>query len=518
MELCSDSQFSGHSQSEVRFIRGMDSVVATVSGYNGSERFNLIKLISETGASYVGAMSRSTTHLVCWKFEGKKFDLAKKFKTIIVNHRWVEDCIKQRKRVPEAPYMLQCGRELGPLSLELPIVIKKHSVFSDKSYHRLGDYEKEDVMDSEGADLAAWTDSFLLDENFLLKFEKRNDNSQKSKAKPLKRTSRKEKQSSVRYCFQEPPLSGSVSMEYGESSSDSSMHSTRGKRKISKHHEPSTSCLRSEREKRKISMDISTTLAKPSGKGRRLLKKNIGENFLESTLSDSDLEGNLIIRTGGTSNDRFHQLGEIDEGFQDSQDILERNHSHGLDRILSNGCSDFENLNGHVKDADQTEHVNRLPTSMELSCVICWTEFSSTRGILPCGHRFCYSCIQNWADHMASMRKISTCPLCKASFVSITKVEDADTCDQKIYSQTVPCAQPRMDIFFVTDQDRTSIGAQPSLLPSCSECRSREPEELLVRCHLCQIRCIHSYCLDPPLFPWTCIHCKDLQMLYLHSY
>ncbi|XP_031279364.1 BRCT domain-containing protein At4g02110 [Pistacia vera] len=505
--------------STVRSIRGMDSVVATVSGYHGSERFKLIKLISEAGASYVGAMSRSTTHLVCWKFEGKKYDLAKKFKTIVVNHRWVEDCIKQRTRVPEAPYMLQCGQEIGPLSLEIPIVTKKHSMFSDQSYHRLGgDSETEDDMDSNGSDLAAWTDSFLLNENFLLKFENSNSTSHTSKAKTLKRTSKKEQRSSARYCFQEPPLSGLVSMENEESSSDSSIHSTSGKRKISKQQESSTSFLQSEREKRQISKVINTTLVKPPGKGRRLLKKNIGRDVLESVLSDSDLEENQIFRTRGTSNDRFHQLGEIDEGFEETEDIEDRNHQRALERVSRDGCTDFDNLNGEVKETDQTEHINRLPTSMELSCVICWTEFSSTRGILPCGHRFCYSCIQNWADHMASMRKFSTCPLCKASFVSITKVEDAATCDQKIYSQTIPCALPTTDIFFVTDRARPGIGAQPSLLPSCSECRSREPEELLVRCHLCQIRCIHSYCLDPPLLPWTCIYCKDLQMLYHHSY
>ncbi|KAG6715641.1 hypothetical protein I3842_04G004400 [Carya illinoinensis] len=455
----------------------MDTVIATVSGYHGSERFNLIKLISHAGASYVGALSRSTTHLVCWKFEGKKYDFAKRFSTIIVNHRWVEECIKQGKRVPEHPYILQSGQEVGPLLMEIPLVnvavsTKKFRVLTDKV--NASDNSGKQTIDLACgvSGLATWTQPCLLN-------------------------------------------------KHEASSSHPSKHPDKEKRKI-------------------FNGKGSIISSEPFCKGRKLVKRNICIDMLDSDqecypISVHDPDNNVsatpnyshgtqkanILKIGGTSDDQFHnQRGIRNEGSEAPKDsnLCLKYASTALDRTSQDGCTDVEDLNREIKDESQIEHVTGLPTSTELSCVICWTDFSSTRGVLPCGHRFCYSCIQNWADHMASRRKISTCPLCKASFISITKVEDAATTDQKIYSQTIPCASSAMDIFILTDQETHSFGAQSSLAHVCSECRFREPEDLLISCHLCQMRCIHSYCLDPPLLPWTCMHCKDLQMLYHHIY
>lgn len=64
------------------------------------------------------------------------------------------------------------------------------------------------------------------------------------------------------------------------------------------------------------------------------------------------------------------------------------------------GCSGDGSVDISAENEERDEVALSKQRQLVLSCVICWTEFSSTRGVLLCGHRFCYSCIQDWANRL----------------------------------------------------------------------------------------------------------------------
>ncbi|KAK3013068.1 hypothetical protein RJ639_009668 [Escallonia herrerae] len=501
----------------------MESIVATVSGYHGSQRFKLIKLLSQAGASYVGTLNQSTTHLVCWKFEGKKYEIARKSKTVIVNHRWVEDCIKRGRRVREHPYTQLCGQEVGPLLLDIPLV-EKASLLPQNQLQAC-DNSKNPVIyvDSGDTDCATWTVSNLLKENLFPELGRNDISYRRSKKKILRRRVKQDHLSNSRYLHDEP----SEPEELGSS--------------------PYT---RLRRQKR-----TPSTSAEASCKGRRLVRKNTSRNFLAS-LSDSEQECHprqnchpthditatsssssggrtlCVGRNTGASTDRFSDhMATTNEALKDGDNIK---HLHNALAPQDHCSAVDEGLNG-------TEHISRLSTSTELSCIsvqpggfchvdidfvfhasragpITWYTFSAQL-MIYISHFYTLWKEKTRALAVTARRKMSACPLCKATFVSITKVDDAVSSDQKIYSQTIAHDPSMKDVYILPDGNSPILWAQQvSVAQVCCQCCCREPEDLLIRCQLCQIRCVHSYCLDPPMDPWTCIHCKDLQMLFLWTF
>ncbi|CAN1126252.1 BRCT domain-containing protein At4g02110 [Linum perenne] len=267
-------------------IPGMETVVASVSGYHGSERFKLIKLISLTGASYVGSMSRSTTHLVCWKFEGEKYVLAKKFRIKVVNHQWIEDCIKQGRLIPEGTYMLQSGKEVGPLSLQIPISDK---LPLNKNGKLLSDISN--TKDSEDTAFVSSSDPVFLNKDLFSADGENRGSSRKSKLKKVGGSSKRQDGSSSRKRFQDPRFGISLFQD-DDSSSSYALQSSRGKRMVSEHEELQTRHVRRSFEgKRNSSVGIGDiSMIETSQKGRRCLKKYNFKGNMETIILDSDEE------------------------------------------------------------------------------------------------------------------------------------------------------------------------------------------------------------------------------------
>ncbi|OWM80069.1 BRCT domain-containing protein At4g02110 [Punica granatum] len=87
-------------------IPGAKDLVMCLTGYQRQDREDIMMMVSFMGAQFSKPLvANKVTHLLCYKFEGEKYELAKKMKKIkLVNHRWLEDCLRDWEILPEANY------------------------------------------------------------------------------------------------------------------------------------------------------------------------------------------------------------------------------------------------------------------------------------------------------------------------------------------------------------------------------------------------------------------------------
>ncbi|CAJ1969883.1 unnamed protein product [Sphenostylis stenocarpa] len=74
-------------------IPGAKDLIMCLTGYLRQDRDDIMTMVSLMGAQFSKPLvANKVTHLICYKFEGEKYVLAKRLGTIkLVNHRWLED-------------------------------------------------------------------------------------------------------------------------------------------------------------------------------------------------------------------------------------------------------------------------------------------------------------------------------------------------------------------------------------------------------------------------------------------
>ncbi|GKU86991.1 hypothetical protein SLEP1_g1454 [Rubroshorea leprosula] len=87
-------------------IPGAKSLTVCLTGYQRQDREDIMIMVGLMGAQFSKPLvANKVTHLICYKFEGEKYELAKKLKKIkLVNQRWLEGCLRDWELLPEADY------------------------------------------------------------------------------------------------------------------------------------------------------------------------------------------------------------------------------------------------------------------------------------------------------------------------------------------------------------------------------------------------------------------------------
>lgn len=82
-------------------IPGSQSLNICLTGYKKNGREDIMKMVTFMGAQFSKPLiAQKVTHLICYKFEGEKYELAKMANINLVNHQWLEDCLKAWEILP----------------------------------------------------------------------------------------------------------------------------------------------------------------------------------------------------------------------------------------------------------------------------------------------------------------------------------------------------------------------------------------------------------------------------------
>uniref|UniRef100_A0A8I6WX39 BRCT domain-containing protein n=2 Tax=Hordeum vulgare subsp. vulgare TaxID=112509 RepID=A0A8I6WX39_HORVV len=86
-------------------IPGSESLNICLTGYQKNGREDIMKMVTLMGAQFSKPLiAHKITHLICYKFEGEKYELAKMVNINLVNHQWLEDCLKAWEILPTENY------------------------------------------------------------------------------------------------------------------------------------------------------------------------------------------------------------------------------------------------------------------------------------------------------------------------------------------------------------------------------------------------------------------------------
>ncbi|KAA0046685.1 BRCT domain-containing protein [Cucumis melo var. makuwa] len=104
---------------ELNGIPGAKSLIMCLTGYQRQDRDDVMTMVGLIGAQFSKPLvANKVTHLICYKFEGDKYELAKRLRTIkLVNHRWLEDSLREWMLLPESNYNMS-GYDMEMLEAE----------------------------------------------------------------------------------------------------------------------------------------------------------------------------------------------------------------------------------------------------------------------------------------------------------------------------------------------------------------------------------------------------------------